>query len=113
MRPACRSFRPSFGSTMWRGGSCGTRCASRFAGRAPTNPSDRAACMIRGQEQEDAMKNSDEHKENKVDRRSFLQAAGAVAGSALASSALSYGRIVGANDRIAVGHIGIGNRGSQ
>jgi len=69
--------------------------------------------MIRGQEQEDAMKNSDEHKENKVDRRSFLQAAGTVAGSALASSALSYGRILGANDRIAVGHIGIGNRGSQ
>jgi predicted dehydrogenase len=30
----------------------------------------------------------------------------------LASSALSYDRIAGANDRIALGHIGIGNRGS-
>ena len=36
-----------------------------------------------------------------------------VAGSAFASSALSYSRIAGANDRIALGHIGIGNRGSQ
>ena len=56
------------------------------------------------------MQNSDE---KKVDRRSFLQAAGAVAGTAFASSALSYGRILGANDRIALGHIGIGNRGGQ
>src|SRR4029079_15420691 len=29
-----------------------------------------------------------------------------------ASTALSYDRILGANDRIALGHIGIGNRGS-
>ena len=51
--------------------------------------------------------------ETKVDRRTFLNtAAGVVAGSAFASSALSYGRIIGANDRIALGHIGIGNRGS-
>ena len=49
--------------------------------------------------------------ETKVDRRSFLQTAGVVAGSALASTALSYGRILGANDRIALGHVGIGNRG--
>ncbi|NUR54968.1 MAG: Gfo/Idh/MocA family oxidoreductase [Acidobacteria bacterium] len=49
--------------------------------------------------------------ETKIDRRSFLQTAGVVAGSALASSALSYGRILGANDRMALGHIGIGNRG--
>ena len=49
----------------------------------------------------------------KVDRRQFLQtAAGAVAGTAVASTALSYDRIIGANDRIALGHIGIGNRGS-
>ena len=48
-----------------------------------------------------------------VDRRTFLQTAGMVAGSVMASSALSYGRILGANDRIALGHIGIGNRGSQ
>jgi len=51
---------------------------------------------------------------NKVDRRSFLGTAGAaVAGSAFASTALSYGRILGANDRISLGHIGIGNRGSE
>src|SRR5204863_2984969 len=49
----------------------------------------------------------------KLDRRSFLRtAAGVVAGSTLASTALSYDRILGANDRIALGHIGVGNRGS-
>jgi predicted dehydrogenase len=49
----------------------------------------------------------------KVDRRSFLgTAAGVVAGSTVASTALSYSRILGANDRIALGHIGVGNRGS-
>ena len=26
---------------------------------------------------------------------------------------MSYGRIVGANDRISVGHIGLGNRGAE
>src|SRR6476469_1771616 len=55
------------------------------------------------------MQNSDE---KKVDRRTFIQTAGVVAGSAIASTALSYNRILGANDRIALGHIGIGNRGS-
>jgi hypothetical protein len=35
-----------------------------------------------------------------------------VAGSAFASTALSYDRILGANDRIALGHIGVGHRGS-
>src|SRR3954465_11127317 len=55
------------------------------------------------------MQNSDE---KKVDRRTFIQTAGVVAGSAIASTALSYGRILGANDRIALVHIGIGNRGS-
>src|ERR1044072_7781376 len=49
----------------------------------------------------------------KLDRRSCLnRTAGVVAGLAFASSALSYDRIAGANDRIALGHIGIGNRGS-
>ena len=49
----------------------------------------------------------------KIGRRSFLNtAAGAVAGSAFASTALSYDRIVGANDRIRLGHIGVGRRGS-
>ncbi len=42
-----------------------------------------------------------------MDRRSFL-AAGT---TALASTALSYTRIPGANDRISLGHIGIGSRG--
>src|SRR5258708_26700977 len=43
----------------------------------------------------------------KIDRRSFL-----VTGTtAFASTALSYGRIPGANDRISLGHIGIGSRG--
>ena len=50
--------------------------------------------------------------DTKLDRRSFLnRAAGVVGGSAFASTALSYGRILGANDRIALGHIGVGNRG--
>ena len=50
--------------------------------------------------------------DNKLNRRSFLnQTAGVVASTAFASSALSYARILGANDRIALGHIGIGNRG--
>ena len=49
----------------------------------------------------------------KVDRRTFLNtAAGVVAGSAIATTALSYDRILGANDRISLGHIGIGSRGS-
>ena len=56
----------------------------------------------------------DNSRDTKVDRRSFLgTAAGVVAGSAFASSARSYDRIIGANDRIALGHVGIGNRGSE
>ena len=55
------------------------------------------------------MHNSDDRK---VDRRAFLGAtAGVVASSAFSSTALSYRRILGANDRIALGHIGVGNRG--
>jgi hypothetical protein len=47
-----------------------------------------------------------------IDRREFLsQGARVAAGTALATTALSYGRILGANDRIALGHVGIGNRG--
>ena len=47
-----------------------------------------------------------------IDRREFLsQGAKVAAGTAIATTALSYGRILGANDRIALGHIGIGNRG--
>ena len=48
-----------------------------------------------------------------MDRRSFLrQTAGAVTGAAaLATTARSYARIKGANDRLLLGHAGIGNRG--
>jgi predicted dehydrogenase len=60
--------------------------------------------------------------ENKITRRTFLdRSATAVVGAALlgegksvsASSltAASYGRVIGANDRIHLGHVGIGNRG--
>ena len=51
----------------------------------------------------------------KMDRRVFLsQTAAAIAGAGVfASSAFSYGRIKGANDRILLGHIGVGNRGSE
>jgi predicted dehydrogenase len=48
-----------------------------------------------------------------INRRTFLhQAVGAVAGgAAMGSTAQSYARIVGANDRLSLGHVGIGNRG--
>jgi predicted dehydrogenase len=54
----------------------------------------------------------------KVTRREFLGraatlAAGTAGAAKLGTTALSYGRIVGANDRIALGHIGIGNRGTE
>jgi len=42
-----------------------------------------------------------------ISRRSLLAAGAAT----LSTSALSYGRIVGSNDRLSIGHIGIGNRG--
>jgi predicted dehydrogenase len=48
-------------------------------------------------------------------RRSFLEKSAALtAGAAtLATTALSYDRIVGANDRISVCHVGIGSRGEE
>ena len=48
-----------------------------------------------------------------MNRRTFLrQAAGAVTEAAvLSSTARSYARIKGANDRLLFGHVGIGNRG--
>ena len=51
----------------------------------------------------------------KIDRRSFLnQTAAALAGAGiLSSSAFSYSRIKGANDRILLGHIGVGDRGTE
>jgi predicted dehydrogenase len=50
-----------------------------------------------------------------LNRRSFLGHAGAAAlgTGALNRTALSYGRIAGANDRISLGHIGVGRRGSE
>ena len=50
-----------------------------------------------------------------VNRREFLEkSAGAVAaGVVLPHTALSYSRILGANDRISLGHVGIGNRGGD
>jgi predicted dehydrogenase len=51
--------------------------------------------------------------EKKLTRRTFLnQTASVLAGTAmLRATALSTGRILGANDRISLGHVGIGNRG--
>src|SRR5256884_6975923 len=53
--------------------------------------------------------------DTKINRRKFLQKGAVVAaGSAtLSTTALSYARIAGANDRISLGHIGIGNRGRE
>jgi predicted dehydrogenase len=48
----------------------------------------------------------------RIGRRAFLGRSGRLAGgAALASTARSYANIVGANDRISLGHIGVGNRG--
>src|SRR5215470_2689045 len=53
--------------------------------------------------------------DSKLNRREFLQRGAAVAAGspAMSSTALSYSHIVGANDRISLGHIGIGNRGRE
>jgi len=49
-----------------------------------------------------------------MDRRTFLNKSAALAGGAvLGSSAASYERIPGSNDRISLGHIGIGSRGKE
>lgn len=50
--------------------------------------------------------------EKNFNRRSFLgHTARIAAGSVLGTTALSYSRILGANDRVLLGHIGVGNRG--
>src|SRR5207237_9027424 len=50
----------------------------------------------------------------KIGRRSFLNQSAIVAGATvLGSTAFSYSRILGANERISLGHIGIGNRGRE
>src|SRR5436309_2690562 len=53
--------------------------------------------------------------DSKINRREFLQRSAVVAAgsAALSSTALSYARIAGANERISLGHIGVGNRGSE
>lgn len=52
---------------------------------------------------------------NEMNRRTFLNNSVKVigAGATLGTNALSYGRIAGANDRISIGHIGIGSRGAE
>ena len=56
-----------------------------------------------------------ENSDAKIGRRDFLQTTAVVAAGSVAmnASALSYSRIVGANDRIALGHIGVGVRGTE
>jgi predicted dehydrogenase len=50
----------------------------------------------------------------KITRRQLLQRTGRMAaGVAIGTTALSYGRVLGANDRISLGHIGVGNRGTE
>ena len=52
--------------------------------------------------------------EQNISRRGFLgKTALATGAAALSTTALSYGRIVGANDRISLGHIGVGSRGRE
>jgi predicted dehydrogenase len=48
---------------------------------------------------------------SQMTRRSFHQSA--LGGAAAVTSALSAGRVLGANDRVRVGFIGLGNRGDQ
>lgn len=53
--------------------------------------------------------------ESHIDRRQFLSKSATViaGGTALAKTALSYGRIIGANDRISLCHVGNGSRGED
>ena len=52
--------------------------------------------------------------EGTMDRRTFLAKSAVIAGgAAFASTALSYGNILGANDRISLCHIGNGSRGED
>jgi len=51
--------------------------------------------------------------DGKIDRRTFLAGSAAVIGAAVVPSAASYTRILGANDRISLAHIGPGNRGQE
>lgn len=51
--------------------------------------------------------------ETKTNRRTFLTGSAALIGAAIAPKAISYARIIGANDRISLAHIGPGNRGQE
>src|SRR3989442_8723354 len=53
--------------------------------------------------------------DSKINRREFLLKSAVVAAgsAALSRTALSYARIAGANDRISLGHIGVGARGGE
>ena len=61
------------------------------------------------------MKDYAQSAKNGITRRTFLnQSASMVAGaSALGASAFSYTRILGSNERVSLGHIGVGNRGRE
>jgi predicted dehydrogenase len=52
---------------------------------------------------------------SQMDRRTFINSTAAAVASttALASTAFSYSRILGANDRVSLGHVGIGSRGPE
>ena len=52
---------------------------------------------------------------SQINRRAFLGKSAAViaGGVVLPNTALSYENILGANDRISLGHIGVGNRGED
>jgi predicted dehydrogenase len=55
-----------------------------------------------------------ERSEKNITRRTFLgQAATAVAGATMGTTALSYSRILGANDRISLAIVGVGRRGQS
>ena len=52
--------------------------------------------------------------QGKISRRSFLNRSASLVGAAtVASTAISYSRVLGADDRISLGHIGVGNRGRE
>src|SRR3984893_18137300 len=79
------------------------------------NHSDRRQCigaLSRNSSTQEGTMNDPEHA---IDRRTFLgkSAALTVGGAAFASTALSYSRMAGANDRISLCHIGNGSRGED
>src|ERR1700749_2152716 len=79
-------------------------------------------CFRQVKDRGSVMTKSSSQAENTMTRRAFLdRSATAVVGAALLGeaentsaaslTAASYGRVIGANDRIKLGHVGIGNRG--